>query len=129
MNLHPRLITLVTLGTALVLSACASTPPPKDELARADTAIKQAEQAGATEHAPVELREAKKQYDQASEILRKQDDDEYLQARRLAEKAVADAELAIALTRAKRAEAISGEVGKGVKTLQQELDRPAGGAQ
>lgn len=115
-------------GAAVLLSACASTPPPRDELARADTAIKQAEQAGATEHAPAELREARMQYEQASRILANQNEDQYPDARRLAERAVADAQLAAGLTRAKRAETITSEVRRGVQTLQQELDRPTGGA-
>lgn len=128
MNLHSK-SRVMALSAAFLLGACASTPPPRDELARADTAIKQAEQSGATEHAPTELREAKTQYDQANLILQSENEDKYPDARRLAERAVADAQLAATLARAKRAETIAGEVYQGVETLQKELDRPTGGAQ
>ena len=129
MNVHPKWSGGAIVGLFVLLSACASTPPPKNELTRADTAIKQAEQAGAAEHAPLELREAKKQYEEASQISGKNDDEAYVRAQRLAERAIADAELATALARAKRAESLAGEVREGVKTLQEELDRPAGGVQ
>lgn len=130
MSLHSKKWYPMAIGVVSVwVSACASsTPPPRDELTRADTAIKQAEQAGAAEAAPLELREAKKNYQEASQISGN-DKDDYVRAQRLAERAIADAELAASLARAKRAETIAGEVREGVQTLQQELNRPGGGVQ
>lgn len=121
----------ITTGVLFVffLSACASTPAPKEELTRAESAIKQAEQAGATEYAALELREAKARYDEANQIVETKKDNDYPRARQLAQQAIADAELAAALARAKRAETLSGEVREGLETLKQELDRPPGAAQ
>lgn len=84
---------------------------------------------GATEHALLELREAKARYDEAYQIVETKKDDEYRRARQLAEEAIADAELAAALARAKRAEMLSGEVREGLETLKQELNRPPGAVQ
>lgn len=120
----------ITTGVLFVfLSACASTPAPKEELTRAESAIKQAEQAGATEYAALELREAKARYDEANQIVETKKDNDYPRARQLAQQAIADAELAAALARAKRAETLSGEVREGLETLKQELNRPPGAVQ
>ncbi|MGQ9364712.1 DUF4398 domain-containing protein [Azospirillum sp. ST 5-10] len=80
--------TLLSLG----LAACAGGPPPPTaEMGAAEQAIDTAERAGALEHAPVELQSARDKLAAADAAMR---DDERGEARRLAEQARADAELA-----------------------------------
>ncbi|WP_188262680.1 DUF4398 domain-containing protein [Azospirillum tabaci] len=80
------------LSASLGLAACAgSVPPPTAQLGASAQAIQQAERAGALEHAPAEFQSAREKLAAADAAMR---EDERTQARRLAEQAQADAELA-----------------------------------
>lgn len=97
-------------AVAVLLAACASAPPPtlpNSALADAQTAISQAEQADADRYAAVTLDNARSKLTAAKNLLGPDQDDEdkYDDARRLAEEAAADAELARAEALAKQAEA------------------------
>jgi hypothetical protein len=79
------------------LAACAGVPPPTDAISRAELALQQAETAQAAVHAPGELLRAREQLESAQAEMR---NEEYANARRLAEQSAADAQLAIAKSRA-----------------------------
>ncbi len=80
------------LSASLGLAACAgSVPPPTAQLGASAQAIQQAERAGALEHAPAEFQSAREKMAAADAAMR---EDERTDARRLAEQAQADAELA-----------------------------------
>ncbi|CAO3372404.1 hypothetical protein [Azospirillum argentinense] len=80
------------LSASLGLAACAgSVPPPTAQLGASAQAIQQAERAGALEHAPAEFQSAREKLAAADAAMR---EDERTKARRLAEQAEADAELA-----------------------------------
>ncbi|KAA0677055.1 DUF4398 domain-containing protein [Roseomonas genomospecies 6] len=80
------------LTASLGLAACAgSVPPPTAQLGASAQAIQQAERAGALEHAPAEFQSAREKLAAADSAMR---EDERTKARRLAEQAQADAELA-----------------------------------
>ncbi|MFC5355563.1 DUF4398 domain-containing protein [Azospirillum himalayense] len=80
------------LSASLGLAACAgSVPPPTAQLGASAQAIQQAERAGALQHAPAEFQSAREKLAAADAAMR---EDERTQARRLAEQAQADAELA-----------------------------------
>ncbi|MBB3267493.1 hypothetical protein FHW79_005152 [Azospirillum sp. OGB3] len=82
----------VILSASLGLAACAgSVPPPTAQLGASAQAIQQAERAGALEHAPAEFQSAREKLAAADAAMR---EDERTEARRLAEQAQADAELA-----------------------------------
>lgn len=104
----------------LALGACATTPPPVDLMSRADAALREAEQSGATQHAPLELKFARQKYAEARQAMNGED---YEQARLLAEQALVNAELAEAKADAADARAAAQEVRKGVETLRDELLR------
>ncbi len=91
-------------GVALLalVSACATTPPDRSILENARNAIEQAESARAEEYAPIELRYADERLASATKAL---DDDRPEDARRLAEQAEIEAQLALARTRAALARA------------------------
>jgi hypothetical protein len=82
---------LALMSTLLALAACANTPAPVQEMAAAERAVQVAADADAETLAPVEFEKARRKLAAASSALQAQD---HLEARQLAEQAVADAELA-----------------------------------
>ena len=100
--------------------ACESTPPPRDALAEAEAAVSRARANGADQYAPLALRKAEDKLDQARAAAR--DDDQYGTARRLAEQAKVDADLALVESeRAKTQEDVD-ELARTVRALEEEID-------
>lgn len=112
------------LGLGLVLGllgGCAGTEPPRLELTAADAALKEAEEADAATHAPALLQQAQDKLTFAREAV---SEEEHVRARRLAEQAEVDAQLAEARARAEVANQNLREVREGVQ--QMPLEPPAG---
>ena len=105
------------LAAAVALGACASEPVPTASLATARSAITEAEAAGAMQSAPVELLAAREKLDRAQHAVRQE---EYVDARRLAERAEADAILAERKTRAVKAERAAQELARSNEVLRRE---------
>src|SRR5262245_61778956 len=83
---------LTWLVTAvIILSACSTTKPPTETLARAELGVRAASEARADELAPVDLKIARDKLEKAKHAMASSNYDE---ARRLAEAALVDAELA-----------------------------------
>ena len=109
----------VGLGlSALNIAGCAS--PPKAEIAKAELALEYAESAGAQNGAPLEMRDAKKELDEAKVLAKKRDN---LGAKRKAEKAQLGAEYAQAVTASKQWQKAVDEIKASQASLKQELDR------
>lgn len=109
------------LGLAFVgLAGCASVPPPTEQMALARAEVSQAQNAGAMEFAPVELRNAQTKLDQAQKAMQSE---EHVTARRLAEQAEVDAKLASAKARTAKAQKAVAELQEGIRVLRQELER------
>ncbi|WP_295686470.1 DUF4398 domain-containing protein [uncultured Nevskia sp.] len=125
-----RLARCACLATALTLSACGSAPLlPNDALQAADIAIATADTEKAAEFAPVELKAARDHLGQARVALAKDPTEaDVINARRLADAAQADAELASARARNARATAVNVELQKNIDTLREELRRSGGAA-
>lgn len=113
--------TVTLWSVCLMLAACATTPPPTDLMNHVEGAIDQAEQRGADEHAPLELKFARRKFAAARAAVNREDHDE---ARRLAQEALANAELADAKTSAAQARAAAAEARNAVEDLRQELLGP-----
>lgn len=94
-KIHPA-----PLLAALLVSACATTPPPLAELAEAEAEIDRARRAEAAELAPVELRFAQDKLARARAASEGRD---YKSAAALAAEAMVDAELAAAKSAEARA--------------------------
>lgn len=79
------------LAGALLLGACASTPPPDDAMAQAKMALQRAEASEAPRAAPVELQQARTKLTEAEKAIVAEN---YGDARRLAQESAADAQYA-----------------------------------
>jgi len=102
-----------------LLTACATTPPIDPTLLNdAQIAISQAEVAGAQEYSPLELRFARERLDAARMAL---DMEDPVQARRLADGAQIEAQLALARTQAAVARAELAEKQRALDELKADL--------
>jgi hypothetical protein len=107
------------LALACGVAACASTPPPTDQLAAARVMVNQAEPRAAKD-APLELQTAQAKLGRAEDAMQQ---GEYEIARRNAEQAELDAKLAWTVAERVRAERAETEVNRGIETLRQEIER------
>jgi hypothetical protein len=109
------------LGFGLV--ACATEgPPPSEELARARAVVEQADKGGAQRYAAADLQRA---HDELSNAEKANADRKFDEARRYAESAEADADVATARTSDADAQRAAREVAQGNETLRQESGRGA----
>jgi hypothetical protein len=101
------------------LTGCASTRPvvPPADITAARAAIASAEEAGAAEHAPLELRTARQKFERAQAAA------DPAEAYFLASQAAIDARLAETTARAARQEANLRTVQASIETLRQEIER------
>ena len=88
-------------ATLLAAGGCAH-PPPTAQVATASRAVRLAESLRAESYSPMDLRLAREELDRAERAVR---DEDYDRARRLAEQASVDAELAAAKVRSEKARA------------------------
>lgn len=118
---RPVLAATAAAGMALGLAACASPgKPPTAELASAQASITQAETAGAVQQAPVELLAAREKFSRAQAAVR---EERFGRARRLADEAEVDAELAEQKARAVKAQAAAQELARANDLLRREIER------
>ncbi len=116
------LVTLAVIVTLAVLTlpGCASTGEmPREEMAVARAAVDRASGPAAAE-APIEVSQAREKLERANAAVARKDYDE---AKRLAEKAEADANLAEAKSHSVRSDRALVEVREGIRQLREELAR------
>lgn len=107
-------------ASLLALAACASIPPPTDQLTRAENAIKRAEEARVADYASPELKSAREKLTAARDAVTRED---MTLAARLADQARLDAEVATAKTESAKAKANIEEMKKANTAIKQETDR------
>jgi hypothetical protein len=120
MTLRRILIPATALICGLAAACATQGPQPTEELTRARTVIEQADKAGAQRYAAADLQRA---HDEMSNADRANGEKKYDDARRYAENAAADADVATARASAGEAQRASHEVMQGNETLRQESDR------
>ncbi|GGY77782.1 hypothetical protein GCM10011613_22950 [Cellvibrio zantedeschiae] len=124
---HLFLSKIRTVGSAviaaIVLAACASTPPPNSQITAAETAIAHAEQAQVADYSSPELVEARKHLAAAKAEVA---DKNMTTAARLAQKAHLNADLAMAQAATAKAKEVNDELQKGNSVIKQELQRNQG---
>jgi hypothetical protein len=91
--------------------------PPVDKLAAADEAVRQAETSTASQYAPLPLSTAREKLEAARRAM---DEEDYETARRLAEQALVDAQLAQETAASAKARAAAEELQQSIETLRQE---------
>lgn len=123
-DLRRRLPYAGCLAGILLLSACASTPPPPtQEMTAAEQSMVDAEQARVSQYALPELQEARAKLAAArTAILNK----EMEKARRLALEASAGIKMASAKADLAKAEAVNADMKKNLHILKEELQRTSG---
>lgn len=105
---------------ALSLCACSGTPKPRTEIALSNTALQNAEVAGAKELAPIELRKAQEKQSLADSAMSRE---KYTTAKQLSEQAAVDAELAKAKSEAEKSRLAVKEVEDSINLIRTELNR------
>ena len=110
----------IAMAAAAIALACESTPPPRDALGEAEEAIARAKARDAAEHAPLQLRQAEDKLAEARAAAR--DDDKYGTARRLAEQAQVDAQVALAESEKAQAKENFDELSRTVRALEEEIE-------
>lgn len=126
MNTKPWMILKASFIVLVIyaLAGCADkVPPPTQQVNMATQAIAQAESSGAFELAPVELKSARDKLALAKQSMDKEENDK---ARRLADEAMIDANLAEARARSAKSQKIVEEMKESIRVLQQEMDRKVG---
>ena len=111
--------TCMLTGT-IALFGCSTSKPPIDTLAKAELGVRSAREARADELAPMNLKIARDKLEKAKQAMaaRRYDD-----ARRLAESALVDAELAEAKSEAEIVRRAADDVQRRVDALQTEAER------
>ena len=112
------------LAGALLLQACASTPPePTVALHAAEQAIAVADTSRVPDTSSPELAEARTKLSDAQLAVQRR---QMIEAERLAQESRADAELATARIAQAKAHAVNEEIEHSTQTLAQEMQRNAG---
>jgi len=105
----------------LAVTGCSAARPPEAAVGQAELAVRQAAESKAPVYAPSEFRIAQ---EKSLGAQRAMSEEEYDYARRLAEQAVVDAQLAQARAGAAEAQKNVEEVRKTMNALQSEASRP-----
>jgi hypothetical protein len=116
-------IQLLLLCGVMGLSSCAGKPPAAtvSQVSQAELAVQQASKSKAPEYASLELHTAREQFASAQEAMHKKD---YTQARRLAERALVNAQLAETKAEAEQARRAAAELRQSIEALRREAEQP-----
>lgn len=117
-------LVLLATSSALLSAGCVTTHEiPEAQFATTRAAIEEAQEAGARDVAPVELRTAEQHFETAKRLA---EDGEYVAAQQAALKSEADAKLAEARAETAEAQNSVRELQDSLRVLRQELERQSG---
>lgn len=109
------------LGIALAIGGCASSGErPDAELQTAEASIQQAVSADAREFDPVLLNQAQNRVADAEELI---EQEKYVEAERLLEKASVDAQLAGARSETAKAQQAVAEINQNIDALREQMEQ------
>lgn len=109
---------LLVIG--VILSSCSVARPPREQIAMAELAIRQAQNSKAPQHASLELRLATEKAEKARQAMRNED---YVMARRFAEQALVDAQLAESKAQSIEARQTANQLRESIEALRREAER------
>ena len=104
----------------IIIAGCSTTQPPTNTLAQAELSVRAARDARADELAPMNLKIAGEKLEKAKQAMAAK---RYDEARRLAESAQVDAELAEAKSEAATVRGIADDVQRKIDTRQSEAEQ------
>jgi uncharacterized protein DUF4398 len=104
------------------LSGCSAGRPPTAELAQATLAVQEADKSEAPQYAPAELRLARQELEGAQHAVREK---AYTTARRLAERALVNAQLAAAKAETEQTRQAAAALQRSIESLRQEAEPSA----
>jgi len=115
-------IQLLLLCGAMGLSSCAGKPPATtvSQVSQAELAVQQASNSKAPQYASLELHTAREQLADAQEALQKK---EYTQARRWAERALVNAQLAETRAQSEQTRRTATELQQSIEALRREAEQ------
>ncbi len=113
------MINSAVFSVSAFIVGCAEVPP-YEEITRSAYVIREAQEDGANQLAPLELRNANKSLEKAKTAL---NDEEYQEARDYAAKAELEAELAKAKTEALKTQKSAEEIKQSIHILKEEIKR------
>jgi hypothetical protein len=121
-------VLLLLLCGAMGLSSCAGKPPAAtvSQVSQAELAVQQASKSKAPEYASLELYTAREQLAGAQEALHKK---EYTQARRWAERALVNAQLAETKAQSEQTRRTAAELQQSIEALRREAEQRASSSQ
>jgi hypothetical protein len=121
-------IQLLLLCGVMGLSSCAGKPPAAtvSQVSQAELAVQQASKSKAPEYASLELYTAREQLAGAQEALHKK---EYTQARRWAERALVNAQLAETKAQSEQTRRTAAELQQSIEALRREAEQRASSSQ
>lgn len=119
MSLSPCIRAAAAAAVLIAAAGCASSPRPVADLTQAHTLIQQAEQSDAQQFASADLEAARSKIREADAAANSKPDVSI----RLAQESTVDAELALARTRAAKANQALADVNAGTATLRNETQR------
>ena len=124
MTSKKAVVQLLLLCGAMGLSSCAGKPPAAtvSQVSQADLAVQQASKSKAPEYASLELYTAREQLAGAQAAMQRKD---YTQARRWAERALVNAQLAEAKAEAEQTRRAAAELRQSIEALRREAEQPA----
>jgi len=124
MTSKKAVIHVLLLCGAMGLSSCAGKPPAATvaQVSQADLAVQQASKSKAPDYASLELYTAREQLAGAQEAMHRKD---YTQARRWAERALANAQLAEAKAEAEQTRRAAAELRQSIEALRREAEPSA----
>jgi len=115
--------TLTAAVAGMLLVACASTPPPAQQITAAEVAIDHAEKAQVADYSSPELVEARANLTAARAAVEKEDMET---ARHLAQRAQLNADLAEAKANVAKAKTVNDEMAKSTTVIKEEMQRNPG---
>jgi hypothetical protein len=110
----------MSLVVVILISGCASVPPPIEQMAVSRAALNNANSAGANEFAPVQLKSAMDKMQGAEQAMTAE---HYQLANQLAEEAEVDAKLAGLTARSVKAQKAAEAIQEDSRVLRNEIDR------
>lgn len=121
-------VLLLLLCGAMGLSSCAGKPPAAtvSQVSQAELAVQQANNSKAPQYASLELHTAREQLASAQEALQKK---EYTQARRWAERALVNAQLAETKAQSEQTRRTAAELQQSIEALRREAEQRASPSQ